>query len=196
MAAMTGSPIADSAAAAARLKFQSFQVPGTAQVTNIESAAHMPFQHEPVATATTSNQPPTEVSPPIVPEPVTKDIDPIPVVPLSPPQPSTEEQLEELYNQVKEQEEKVRKIKQKGTVMEEDEQAKIETAKLQGLCRRYVPLKYGPGPHFLKFDLVFPDSMPDFATAGSEGSIVVQMGPVEHVPYSVFFVSLFGMLNL
>ena len=193
MAAITGAPIADSAAAA-RHKFQSFHVPGTAQVTNIVSAAHLPFQSEPAAigaaTATaTVNQPPPQIVTPVVPEPKPSDVEPTPVVPLSPPAPSADEQLAELYKQVKEQENKVRKIKQKGTVMEEDEQAKIETAKLQDLCRQYVPLKYGPGPHYLKFELVFPDSMPDIASAGSEGSIIVQMGPVEHVPYAVFFVS-------
>lgn len=175
MASLSGAPITDSAAAMARQKFQSFE----------SSLAHFPLQSAGVAPAI----PP---QPSILENPADKIEHVIPVVLaklIPPPIPSAEDILADLHKQVKAQEDIVRAIKQKGTVMEEDEQAKIETGKLQDLCRQYVPMKYGPGPYYLKFDLVFPETMPDFETAGSDGSFVVQMGPVQHVPYSVFFVS-------
>ena len=46
--------------------------------------------------------------------------------------------------------------------------------------------RYGPEPYRLEIDLEFPASMPDFSTAGKEGRIVIELGPLEHVPYSVY----------
>ena len=34
--------------------------------------------------------------------------------------------------------------------------------------------------------LVFPDSMPDIDTTGRDGRIVIELGPLEYVPYSVY----------
>lgn len=174
MAALSGgSPSVDAAAAAARKRFQTFQVPGSSSTSNF-----------------VSEQLPHHSSVIVEDKPLAPAIA-IPVAKATAITTTATLQLEiiELYRQVKEQEDKVRSMKQKGIVMETDPEALIETAKLQELCRRYVPLKYGPGPYYLKFDVVFPDTMPDLSTAGKEGSFIVQMGPVEKVPYSVFFVS-------
>ena len=80
-------------------------------------------------------------------------------------------------------------MKKSGIVMETDPQAKIETLKLQNLCREYLPLQYGPEPYIVRFDLKFPETMPDFNTFGADGSFTIQMGPASDVPYSVFYVS-------
>jgi hypothetical protein len=176
MATLTGGPIEhNAAAAAARSKFQSFAVPGP--LTNVASNDNVPV---PVPVHVVGKK---VISPPVVQESHKE------AVVVEPPIASLES-LEDLHKKVKNQEDIVRKMKQKGIVMEEDKNALIEIAKLQDLCRQYIPKKYGKGPHYLQFDVIFPATMADFDTAGADGSFLVQLGPIMHVPYSVFFVSL------
>ena len=47
--------------------------------------------------------------------------------------------------------------------------------------------KYGPEPYIVQVDLKFPDTMPDFATAGADGTLLYQMAPAALVPYGVFY---------
>ena len=52
-------------------------------------------------------------------------------------------------------------------------------------CKHLIPLKYGPEPHMLELKLHFPESMPDYAEKGASGTVLVEMAPVDLMPYSV-----------
>ena len=58
--------------------------------------------------------------------------------------------------------------------------------KLQEAAREYVLARYGPEPYKVQVELSFPDSMPDFETLGAKGQIVIELGPLAYVPYSVY----------
>jgi hypothetical protein len=51
--------------------------------------------------------------------------------------------LDELYNILLHQIDEIRKMKQQGTVMEEDDTAKQKIKEMQVTCRQYLKLKYG-----------------------------------------------------
>eukprot|EP00929_Paragymnodinium_shiwhaense_P018865 TRINITY_DN13049_c0_g1_i3.p1 TRINITY_DN13049_c0_g1~~TRINITY_DN13049_c0_g1_i3.p1 ORF type:complete len:212 (+),score=18.00 TRINITY_DN13049_c0_g1_i3:143-778(+) len=51
-------------------------------------------------------------------------------------------------------------------------------------CKLLV-LKYGPEPYRLEFKLSFPETMPDFATAGADATMLIEMAPASLMPYSV-----------
>ena len=51
----------------------------------------------------------------------------------------------------------------------------------------YWPLIHTPQPYIVKLDLKFPDTMPDFATAGADGTLLFQMAPAALVPYGVYY---------
>lgn len=57
---------------------------------------------------------------------------------------------------------------------------------MQQLAREYVLARYGPEPYKIEIELGFPTSMPDYETAGADGKIVIQLGPLEFIPYSVY----------
>lgn len=81
----------------------------------------------------------------------------------------------------------IRDLKNSGVVMEEDEHAKEVIKELQTNLRQLLTLEYGPGPYFLEMKLKFPESMPDYATAGGDATIIIKMAPIELVPYSVYY---------
>ena len=81
----------------------------------------------------------------------------------------------------------LRSMKQHGTVMETDETAKRKIAELQDQLRVLIPLQYGPEPYHVEMKLVFPQSMPDYATNGADGRIVFELGPLALVPYSTYY---------
>ena len=66
-----------------------------------------------------------------------------------------------------------------------DPEATETTTKLQDACRKLLPLKYGPEPYQLELTLSFPETMPDFATAGADGTVLIEMAPARLMPYSV-----------
>lgn len=81
----------------------------------------------------------------------------------------------------------LRRMKNSGVVMETDITAKEKIEKLQDSLRAYLPLEYGPPPYFVEMKLSFPPSMEDFATAGEEGIIIIEMAPIELIPYCVYY---------
>lgn len=99
---------------------------------------------------------------------------------------SSSTNYEELENQVKAQIVIVNDMKRKEhLVMETNEEAIKATKTLQDLCRKLLPLKYGPEPYLLEMNLKFPSSMPDYETKGPDGKIEIEMAPIEFMPYSV-----------
>lgn len=105
------------------------------------------------------------------------------LLPLVIPEKSLAEQEEEAQALIL----KIREMKSHGAVIETDEEAKKQVANLQNVLRKVIVLKYGPEPYYLKMKLKFPESMPDFATAGEEGIIIIKMAPIDLVPYCVYY---------
>jgi hypothetical protein len=99
--------------------------------------------------------------------------------------------VEELYSKLQQQIEEVRALKRSGVVMETSDKAKALIKELRRTCREYLLREYGPEPYYVEMSLLFPSTMPDFDTNGADGKILFKLGPIEHVPYSVFYVSLF-----
>lgn len=101
-------------------------------------------------------------------------------------QQSSSSSLGELEHKVKQQIELVRKLKfEDHVVMEQDETAKREIAKLQTILREYIPQKYGPEPYRVEMVLQFPESMHDEGRADEE-KILFELGPLKYVPYSTY----------
>lgn len=82
-------------------------------------------------------------------------------------------------------------------VMETDQFAQDRIRSAQSAIRKFLTLKYGPGPYYVKMVLEFPDSMMHEAAAGAlKGSnvaatprqeeIVIELAPIDYVPYSVY----------
>ena len=82
-------------------------------------------------------------------------------------------------------------------VMEFDEFAKERIRIAQSAIRKFLTLKYGPGPYYVKMRLSFPDSMmTESASGGLKGSnheaslreeeIIIELAPIDYVPYSVY----------
>jgi len=70
-------------------------------------------------------------------------------------------------------------------IMETDLDALAATHELQEMCKKLVPLKYGPEPYVLEMRLAFPASFPDLEEKGASGVVQVEMAPLELMPYSV-----------
>lgn len=82
---------------------------------------------------------------------------------------------------------KIRHMKfQEHIVMEKDETAKAEIAKLQDLLRKLLRMQYGPGPYRAEIKLQFPQSMAQ-PVLPQEQSIIIDLAPVNLVPYSVYY---------
>lgn len=83
--------------------------------------------------------------------------------------------------------EQIRHLKQNGVVIETDSTAKALVKNVQNDLRKLIPLKYGIGPYFLEMKLTFPPTMPDYHEEGEDGIIIIQLGPIELVPYSIYY---------
>lgn len=59
------------------------------------------------------------------------------------------------------------------------------TIKLQEAARKLILRRYGPEPYRVEMKLKFPKSMPDYDLAGTNGKIIIELGPLAYVPYSV-----------
>eukprot|EP01041_Mallomonas_annulata_P003208 gene3208-6337_t len=99
------------------------------------------------------------------------------------------EELDSLVAKIHDLIAEVRKMKQSGIVMETDEKARSLTSKLQTVLQKFLRLKYGENINTFKVEmkLQFPSSMPDYDTAGESGVIIIETGPIDLVPYSVFY---------
>jgi hypothetical protein len=80
-----------------------------------------------------------------------------------------------------------RKLKATGVVMETDEKALQLTGMLQNELKKLLKMRFGDNPTILvEMKLTFPSTMPDFAAAGADGTLIIEMGPIDLVPYCVF----------
>jgi len=95
--------------------------------------------------------------------------------------PREQEMVEEVNLHI----EKIRHMKQEGVVMETNEEALSEIAILQDKLRVLLRSRYGSPPYTVEMGLGFPDSM--LATGPAEDKILFELGPIELVPYSVYF---------
>ena len=101
--------------------------------------------------------------------------------------PATKEnRIDELQKASEDLIEKLRTMKQHGTVMETNTEAKLLINKLQIDLRELVVLKYGPEPYFVEMKLSFPDSMINDANQDKEATIVLELAPLSMVPYCVY----------
>jgi len=80
----------------------------------------------------------------------------------------------------------VRAIKKTGVIMETDPESLKATKALQDVVRKLIVKKYGPPPYRVKVVLEFPERIPDFATKGKDGSITIEMAPIDLIPVSVW----------
>ena len=93
----------------------------------------------------------------------------------------------ELQNDVDESIDQIRGMKNQGVVIETDSVAQGLVTDLQNMLRKLIPMKYGLGPYFVEMKLVFPTTMPDYDSEGEEGILIIQLGPIELVPYSIYY---------
>ena len=89
--------------------------------------------------------------------------------------------IEEVHQQI----EKVRQMKDSGTVMEVSEEAKTEIGILQDKLRLLLKSRYGAPPYVVEMRLKFPESMADSGPV--EDKIIFELAPIELVPYSVYY---------
>mmetsp|Transcript_20325 Transcript_20325/g.19632 ORF Transcript_20325/g.19632 Transcript_20325/m.19632 type:complete len:371 (+) Transcript_20325:132-1244(+) len=84
--------------------------------------------------------------------------------------------------------EDARKLKQTGAIMETDEYALKIIALLQSDLKTLLNMRFGENAKILvEMVLQFPRSMPDFDANGPDGKLVIELGPVDLVPYSVYY---------
>eukprot|EP01006_Ploeotia_vitrea_P011115 TRINITY_DN2963_c0_g1_i1.p1 TRINITY_DN2963_c0_g1~~TRINITY_DN2963_c0_g1_i1.p1 ORF type:complete len:325 (-),score=3.91 TRINITY_DN2963_c0_g1_i1:59-1009(-) len=98
--------------------------------------------------------------------------------------------LEELKATVEDRLERVRAIKNSGTVMETDPTALQETKQLQEATRPLLEALYGKtdsGTYTITLHLKFPEGMPDAdSTPSRTSTIVVETAPIKLMPHAVF----------
>jgi cyclophilin family peptidyl-prolyl cis-trans isomerase len=76
----------------------------------------------------------------------------------------------------------VRKLKNRGVVIETDAAAKVAVSAAQDAIRTLLRREYGEGPYYVDMELVFPKSMPDF----DRGVVTIELAPITLVPYVVY----------
>lgn len=58
---------------------------------------------------------------------------------------------------------------------------------LQEKLKVLLHKKYGPGPYLIEMKLKFPGTMEDYQTEGPNGVIVIQLAPIDLLPYNVYY---------
>uniref|UniRef100_A0A7S2RJG5 PPIase cyclophilin-type domain-containing protein n=1 Tax=Rhizochromulina marina TaxID=1034831 RepID=A0A7S2RJG5_9STRA len=83
----------------------------------------------------------------------------------------------------------LRDLKKRKVSLETDDMAQMKIRELQTAAREMVLHNFGStGPFRAELNLVFPDTMPDFDTEGAAGRIVIELAPLELLPYSNYAV--------
>jgi hypothetical protein len=72
------------------------------------------------------------------------------------------------------------------SIMEKNQTAKAAIQKLQKSLRVYLPENYGKPPYRIRMKLSFPTSM-HTEEEDDEGIIIIELGPIDLVPYSVYY---------
>jgi hypothetical protein len=99
----------------------------------------------------------------------------------------TKQLIEELEPQALALVQQLREMKQKGMVMETDPEALQLIPKAQALLREVLILKYGPGPYRVSMGIKFPASMSSPDDPAPETNLLIDLAPIEFIPYSVYF---------
>lgn len=94
--------------------------------------------------------------------------------------------LDSIHNNVIEAIERLREFKKAGRVIETDTEAQIFIPQAQSFIRSFLTLKYGQGPYYIAMNLEFPSSMTTHLYPSTE-VLIVELAPIEEVPYSVYF---------
>eukprot|EP00804_Cyclotella_cryptica_P007732 CCRYP_001344-RA/>CCRYP_001344-RA protein AED:0.12 eAED:0.12 QI:0/0/0/1/1/1/2/0/395 len=97
--------------------------------------------------------------------------------------------------------EEVRAIKKTGVIMETDPHALEITSKLQRATRELIKLRYGEitdrDKNFrVRLELEFQSTIPDFEEKGKDGSITIEMAPIELIPCSTWRLAAFSDQSL
>lgn len=93
------------------------------------------------------------------------------------------EDLTSLRDRAEKLVENVRKLKNRGVVIETDVAAKVAVPAAQDAIRTLLRREYGEGPYYVDMELVFPKSMPDF----DRGVVTIELAPIALVPYAVYY---------
>jgi hypothetical protein len=81
----------------------------------------------------------------------------------------------------------VRKIKETGVIMETDPESLRVTQELQEATLALLKAKYGNHASYrVQLDLEFQPSIPDYDIKGKDGTLVIEMAPIDLLPVSVF----------
>jgi hypothetical protein len=81
----------------------------------------------------------------------------------------------------------VRAIKKTGVIMETDPESIKKTTMLKDATRKLLKAKYGDHEAYrIKVYLEFQPSIPDYADKGPDGSITIEMAPIDLQPVSVY----------
>lgn len=85
--------------------------------------------------------------------------------------------------------EEIRAIKKSGRAVEQDHEAQTKIPILQERIRTYLLNKYGPGPYMIDIKLTLPNYLtaPANAGGGKHTKLLVEMAPIEYVPYTNYF---------
>lgn len=97
--------------------------------------------------------------------------------------------IQEKYKSLLVEIDEIRKLKtQQLLVLETDPVAIAAIEDCQSNIVDYLHMKYGAASkYYVQLKLSFPSSMPDYSTAGPNGTILIETAPINIVPYSVFY---------
>lgn len=95
--------------------------------------------------------------------------------------------LPELERIVQMYDTELREIKATKIIMETDPASIQKIAAMEKAVKNLIKAKYGDHEAYrVQVDLEFPPTMPDFAQKGKDGSIVIEMAPLDIQPVSVY----------
>ena len=83
--------------------------------------------------------------------------------------------------------EAIRAIKKQKRVIETDPEAQAKVPEVQELIRMFLINKYGPPPYKVRMDITLPPYLKAPHGSGQKAQLLIEMAPIEHVPYAVYF---------
>jgi cyclophilin family peptidyl-prolyl cis-trans isomerase len=98
--------------------------------------------------------------------------------------------IRHLHRLAEDQIDDIRALKASGVVMETNETGLFAIKKAQSTLHKYLTLKWGHGPYYVKIDLHFPKSMPGYHLQQKHTQtafIIIEMADVAKVPYSIYY---------
>ena len=83
--------------------------------------------------------------------------------------------------------EAIRTMKGQKRVIETDPEAQAKIPDVQQLIRTFLINKYGPPPYKVRMDITLPTYLEAPHGGGQKAQLLIEMAPIEHVPYAVYF---------